>query len=418
MKKFLTFYFALVLSVAQGFAASIDSLRNETSGFGISNFRDGLGIGDGFALKDTTGTVDGLMRIDDLNLDTGVTGVNTNSSTKKVIDVYQAGNKISSLHYSMTAGKTVTKEITVKTSNIKKDMTVELSGDSEFKIVDGVSELDHNKTNSSSGVKLKITFFTVSSGYYTAKLVIKEKGFLGKKKTITITGTANSIIIVSKTSLNFAAAGKLTFTVRCERTGYDNNLILDLKGSDAKLFKVTPKVISWSDAGDENTITVTFTPKYGTYKANAYISIYCEHDDISKLVYLSYNGQGYEAPSVDFIVLEDENQEKFTEEQEAGASSAEDYTAVDEDGMQQDDKILTMDYPTTGLDEMLSDVRIFAENQTIVIDSPISHNAIISDLTGRSRNVSLQVGRNEIPVNANGIHIVRVGDKSKKLMIR
>lgn len=413
MKKFLTFYFALVLSVAQGFAASIDPLRNGTSGLGISGFRDSLGIVDGFSLKDSLSTVGP----DDLELYDGVTGVGINCLGKK-IDVYYAGNTISSLHYSMTAGKSVTKEITVKTSKIKKDMTVEVSGDDDyrFKIEDGISELNHNKTNSSRGVKLKITFTAYNSGYYTAKLVIKEKGLFGKKRTITLTGTANSIITVYTTSLNFASAGQQTFKIKCERAGH--NVKLDLKGANANLFKVTPKVISDSVANNEHTITVKFSPRYNTYKANAYISIYCEHDDKCQLVYLTYNSQVASVQSVDFPAPEDESQEGLTEELETATSCEGDYPAVDDVEMLGDVKISADNHPTTGLEEMTSNVRIFAENQTIVIDSPIRQNAIISDIAGRSMSVSLQEGRNEIPVNANGIHIVRVGEQSKKLMIR
>jgi hypothetical protein len=70
------------------------------------------------------------------------------------------------------------------------------------------------------------------------------------------------------------------------------------------------------------------------------------------------------------------------------------------------------------MDEMLMDVRIFAEDQTIIIESPVQQTAVINDLFGRGKSVRLQVGRNEIPVNSSGVHVVRVGNKSVKLMLR
>ena len=84
--------------------------------------------------------------------------------------------------------------------------------------------------------------------------------------------------------------------------------------------------------------------------------------------------------------------------------------------------LLVVEAPSADIDEkmneMLMDVRIFAEDRTIIIESPVQQNAIINNLSGRGKSVRLQVGRNEIPVDASGIHVVRVGDKSVKLMLR
>lgn len=84
--------------------------------------------------------------------------------------------------------------------------------------------------------------------------------------------------------------------------------------------------------------------------------------------------------------------------------------------------LLVVEAPSADIDEkmneMLMDVRIFAEDRTIIIESPVQQNAIINSLSGRGKSVRLQVGRNEIPVDASGIHVVRVGDKSVKLMLR
>ena len=72
----------------------------------------------------------------------------------------------------------------------------------------------------------------------------------------------------------------------------------------------------------------------------------------------------------------------------------------------------------TGVDEIVSEAKIYAEGQNIVIESPVEQSAVISDVAGRAWTVNLQVGRNEIPVNASGIFIVRVREKTAKLMLR
>jgi len=72
----------------------------------------------------------------------------------------------------------------------------------------------------------------------------------------------------------------------------------------------------------------------------------------------------------------------------------------------------------TGMDELAGDVKIYAEGQDIVIETPVEQSAIISDIAGHARRVNLQAGRNVIPAGGNGVHIVRVGEKSAKLMLR
>ena len=68
--------------------------------------------------------------------------------------------------------------------------------------------------------------------------------------------------------------------------------------------------------------------------------------------------------------------------------------------------------------EVSSDARISVDGLTIVIDSPVAQKAIVSDISGHARSINLLAGRNEIPVNAGGLYIVRVGQQSAKLMLR
>ena len=72
----------------------------------------------------------------------------------------------------------------------------------------------------------------------------------------------------------------------------------------------------------------------------------------------------------------------------------------------------------TLVDEMLMNIKVYAEGQNIIIDCPVEQSAIISDISGHAWRVNLQAGRNEIPVNASGIFIVRIREKTTKLMLK
>ena len=71
----------------------------------------------------------------------------------------------------------------------------------------------------------------------------------------------------------------------------------------------------------------------------------------------------------------------------------------------------------TLVNEMLMNTKVYAEGLNIVIESPAEQSAVISDIAGRARKVNLQAGRNEIPINARGIYIVRIREKTTKLML-
>ena len=73
---------------------------------------------------------------------------------------------------------------------------------------------------------------------------------------------------------------------------------------------------------------------------------------------------------------------------------------------------------TTDVNELAMNSKIFAEGLNIIIESPVEQSAVISDISGRAKSVNLQAGRNEIPVNASGIYIVRIREKTTKLMLK
>ena len=73
---------------------------------------------------------------------------------------------------------------------------------------------------------------------------------------------------------------------------------------------------------------------------------------------------------------------------------------------------------TCDVSELAADVKIYSEGQNIIIESSAEQNAVVCDMCGRSRSVQLYPGYNVIPVNANGLHVVKVGEKTAKLLLR
>jgi len=73
---------------------------------------------------------------------------------------------------------------------------------------------------------------------------------------------------------------------------------------------------------------------------------------------------------------------------------------------------------TCSVKERSVDATIYSEGQSIVIESAVEQDAIICDINGRSRCVRVYPGRNDVPVQAGGIHIIKVGEKTAKLLIR
>lgn len=91
----------------------------------------------------------------------------------------------------------------------------------------------------------------------------------------------------------------------------------------------------------------------------------------------------------------------------------------DDDDINNTDDALEMTWTnTSGVNELAAEEKIYPEGQNIIIESAVEQNAIISDVAGHAQTVQLQAGYNEIPVNSGGLYIVRIREKSVKLMIR
>ena len=72
----------------------------------------------------------------------------------------------------------------------------------------------------------------------------------------------------------------------------------------------------------------------------------------------------------------------------------------------------------TSVNDITADLRIYADGNNIIVESPVSQRVTISDISGRARNVEVNAGRNVIPAHNSGVVVVTAGDKAAKLMIK
>jgi len=167
------------------------------------------------------------------------------------------------------------------------------------------------------------------------------------------------------------------------------SLVLELSGYDC--FEITPKRIRLSSVPCSEYVTVTYHPEcVGEHDANINIK-------------MSLFG-GSARP---FIVT-----------LHGTATAPLNAPAYDNEG---NDLMITRSGSSINTlvnDMSMKDVRIFAEGLNIIIDSPEAEKAIISDIAGHAWKVNLQAGHNEIPVNASGVYIVRIREKTTKLMLK
>ena len=164
------------------------------------------------------------------------------------------------------------------------------------------------------------------------------------------------------------------------------SLVLELTGDNC--FEVSPSRISFRSAPYSTTITITYCPDcVGNH--DAVLTIWLSGGSAKPFV-LPLHGTA------------------------TGLLNAPCY---DNDG---NDLMITQNGPNinTLVDEMLMNIKVYAKGQNIIIESPTEQSAIISDISGHAMTVNLQTGRNEIPVNASGIYIVRIREKTTKLMLK
>lgn len=163
-----------------------------------------------------------------------------------------------------------------------------------------------------------------------------------------------------------------------------NYLVLKLTGDDC--FEITPKIIRIPSIPFSAYVTVTYHPvEEGSDDAT--ITIEKTYGSVKPLV-VSLHGSAYGQGGALYMPKDD------------------------------NDPLNNQNIGITSISERAMEAKIYAEGQSIIIESPVQQSAVICDISGHGQRVNLQAGHNKIPVNASGIYIVRIGEKSAKLMIK
>ena len=227
-------------------------------------------------------------------------------------------------------------------------------------------------SQAAAGKTVTVTYKPTATGSHSATLTISGGG--ATSKSVSLSGTSVlPTITLSRSSLNFSAADNQSFKVT--GTYLTGNLSLSLTGTGARYFNLRTTSITPSQATSGVYVVVDCSPTATLQNASAQVVI-SGGGAASKTLNLSYS----------------KNQPVMI-------------NSISPD-------------VETDVNEILLDSKIFTEGQAIIIESPEEQKAIISDITGHAWTVNLQTGRNEIPINASGIYIVRIREKSTKLMLR
>lgn len=163
------------------------------------------------------------------------------------------------------------------------------------------------------------------------------------------------------------------------------SLVLELTGDDC--FEITPSRINLLSVPYSTFVTVTYHP-----------DCLGEHDATIKIKLFIGSAKPFILPL-------------------HGTATGQVYApSSDNDGnnliLQNETSINTL------VNEMLMNAKVYAEGMNIIIESPVEQEAIVSDISGRAQRVNLRSGRNEIPVNSSGVYLVRIREKSTKLMLK
>lgn len=161
------------------------------------------------------------------------------------------------------------------------------------------------------------------------------------------------------------------------------SLVLELTGDDG--FDITPKRIRLSSVPCSEYVTVTYHPDcVGEHDANIKIWLF---GGSARPFILPLHGTAtaqfnYDNEGNDLIITQRE-------------------TSIN-----------------TIVNEMLMSSKVYAEGLNIIIESPVEQEAIVSDIAGHAQKIQLTVGSNEIPVNASGVYIIRIREKTTKLILK
>ena len=352
-----------------------------------------------------------------------VNGFKFNSNQQMIIDlrprtVVNVTPSSSYTFSSKTANKTYTWSFIVKGTYLTGGLTLKLTGATD---VFSISRTSITKTAATSGATVTVTYKPTAAGTKTATITISGGG-LTADKTISLKGTAVvRKITPSTTSLAFGnkklyTSTKKTFTVK--GTNLSGPLTLSVTGTSKDMFKLDKTTITASQAASGATVTVTYTPTtVGIHKAS--ISITGGDAESSKTVNLTGRGtsNGSISPS-SFDDLEPLTITDFDVVSRLDADFATNIKPGSGVGNGNDDVLMAPSNSSTSVSELEMNSKVYTDRLNIIIESPVEQKAVISDIAGHIKEVNLQAGRNEIPVNASGIYIVRIREKSTKLMLK
>lgn len=308
--------------------------------------------------------------------------------------VYMTGNCIDptitpsvvSLKYlNVLKGNSMSKTFTVKGTDLTGSLT--LKSNSTYYTV---SPTTITAAEAATGKTVTVTFKPTAEGSYSGKITIS--GGSAASKTVSLTGICVvPKITTSVSSLHFSANDAKSFTVK----GTNLTGSLTVKSSSS-YFKVSPSTITIAEAKAGKSITVLCVVPASLQRATGTITI---------------SGGGASSKTVSVSYAKNQPVMISSVEPEGGIEDGND--ELINGGLQSANGDIT-----SSVNELAMNSRIYAEGHSIIIDSPVGQEAIISDISGRAQRVNLQAGHNEIPVNASGVYIVRIREKTAKLMIK
>ncbi len=283
-----------------------------------------------------------------------------------------------------TKGKAYTKTFTVTGTNVGERISVVTQYEEEFSVTP--TDLP------AAGGTVTVTFKPSSTGSSYSYTFYVSGG--GITTPVSVTGKSGTPSYdTDPSSLTFVCYSSKTFTVK--GSYLTGSLSLYATGD---CFTVTPTTITASEAAAGKTVTVKCTANVTQPSCTGKIII-TGGAAPSKTVKLFYNPGGNAPVQISLVEPEGEGEDG-------------------NDGFLNVSLQEAFGGPTTDVNELAIASKVYAEGLNIIIETPIEQKALISDIAGHVREVNLQTGRNEIPVNANGVFIVRIREKTTKLMLK
>ena len=294
---------------------------------------------------------------------------------------------------NMDAGTSKTLSFTVTGTDLTGDISLTVaSTDSHADFTITPTTLGAN----ASGATVKVTCTANVAGSISGRVTVS--GGDATSKTVSLTGTVKCYITTNHNSLSYSPSS-LNKSVKITCVGANSKLSLAIIGDDASYFTLGSSSISMADARDGKTVSIACVPKTKT-SLSAKIKITGGGADDAKYVTLSYT-KGSSGGTTQICSVEPDGDNEGGNNEFINGGSLE-----------------VIGASTTDVNELTLSAKVYADGQTIIIESPVLQSAVISDIAGHAWAVDLQNGRNEIPVNASGIYIVRIREKTTKLMLK